>query len=107
VFAGTDAAPTDYHLAFKNRAGASLTRFTASLSDLDVVCEAILHHGDPRGAIRAETTERGTDLLAIGAHGRSGMAHAILGSVAEFAMRTVNCDVLMNRPTRETYGDSW
>lgn len=29
VFAGTDAAPTDYHLAFKNRAGTSLARFNA------------------------------------------------------------------------------
>jgi nucleotide-binding universal stress UspA family protein len=107
VSAGTDAAPTDYQLAFKNRAGASLARFIASLSDLGVACEGVLHRGDPRGAIQAATAGRRTDLLAIGAHGRTGLPHAILGSVAEFAMRTVACDVLICRPTRETYGNSW
>ena len=107
VFAGTDAAPTDYQLAFKNRAGASLARFITSLSNLDVTCEGVLHRGDPRGAIHAATAERRTDLLAIGAHGRTGLPHAILGSVAEFAIRTVACDVLVSRPTRETHGDSW
>lgn len=107
VFAGTDAAPTDYQLAFRNRADAALERFIASLGDLDVTFEGVLHRGDPRGAIHAATAERRTDLLAIGAHGRTGLSHAILGSVAEFAIRTVACDVLISRPTRETYGDSW
>jgi nucleotide-binding universal stress UspA family protein len=107
VFAGTDEAPTDYQLAFRNRAGASLARFTASLSDLGVTCEGVLHRGDPRGAIQSETAERRIDLLAIGAHGRTGLPHAILGSVAEFAMRTVACDVLISRPAKETHGDSW
>lgn len=107
VFAGTDTSPTDYHLAFKDRAGTSLARFIASLNDLDVTFEDDLRRGDPRGAMLTATKEHRTDLLAMGAHGRTGLSRAILGSVAEFAVRTVACDVLISRPTRVTYRDSW
>ncbi|MBI3301387.1 MAG: universal stress protein, partial [Deltaproteobacteria bacterium] len=33
-----------------------------------------------------------------GTHGRSGLAHMLLGSVAEQVVRTVSCSVLTVRP---------
>jgi len=39
------------------------------------------------------------DLLVLGTHGRSGIAHALLGSVAERVARHATCPVLLVRPT--------
>jgi nucleotide-binding universal stress UspA family protein len=38
------------------------------------------------------------DLLVVGTHGRSGLAHALLGSVAERLVRTAPCPVLVVKP---------
>jgi len=38
------------------------------------------------------------DLIVIGTHGRSGLAHALLGSVAEKVVRKSPCPVLTVRP---------
>jgi nucleotide-binding universal stress UspA family protein len=38
------------------------------------------------------------DLIVIGTHGRSGLSHAILGSVAEKVVRKAPCPVLTVRP---------
>jgi nucleotide-binding universal stress UspA family protein len=36
--------------------------------------------------------------LALSTHGRSGLAHVLLGSVAEAVIRAAPCDVLAARP---------
>ena len=38
------------------------------------------------------------DLVVIGTHGRTGLAHILLGSVAERVVRTTTCSVLTVRP---------
>lgn len=38
------------------------------------------------------------DMIVIGTHGRSGLAHALLGSVAEKVVRKAPCPVLTVRP---------
>jgi universal stress protein A len=38
------------------------------------------------------------DLIVMGTHGRHGMAHLLLGSVAERVVRTATCPVLTVRP---------
>jgi nucleotide-binding universal stress UspA family protein len=38
------------------------------------------------------------DLIVIGTHGRTGIAHALLGSVAEKVVRKASCPVLTVRP---------
>jgi nucleotide-binding universal stress UspA family protein len=42
--------------------------------------------------------ELGVDLIVIGTHGRGGLAHALLGSVAEKVVRKAPCPVLTVRP---------
>ena len=41
--------------------------------------------------------ERGIDLIVMGTHGRTGIAHVLLGSVAERLVRTAPCPVLTVR----------
>jgi nucleotide-binding universal stress UspA family protein len=42
----------------------------------------------------------GIDLIVMGTHGRTGMAHLLLGSVAERIVRTAPCPVLTVRSSR-------
>ncbi len=56
--------------------------------------------GEPSGEIVDFARESGTNLLVIGTHGRSGLRHAILGSVAERVVRHASCPVLTIRSER-------
>ena len=48
--------------------------------------------------ICAAADELGADLIVIGTHGRGGLSHALLGSVAEKVVRKAPCPVLTVRP---------
>jgi universal stress protein A len=55
--------------------------------------------GRPAPGIAEEAKARGTDLIVMGTHGRSGFAHLMLGSVAERVLRMAPCPVLTVRDT--------
>ena len=42
-------------------------------------------------------TDSGCDLIVMGTHGRTGLAHVLMGSVAEHVVRTAPCPVLTVR----------
>ena len=54
--------------------------------------------GRPAETIRDVAIERGVDLIVMGTHGRGGVAHLLLGSVAEKVVRIAPCAVLTVRP---------
>lgn len=68
-----------------------LERETAVSSPLfrRIVCE-----GRAQEVIRAECRRLRPDLLVVGTHGRSGVAHSILGSISEDLLADPPCDVL-------------
>ena len=47
--------------------------------------------------LREAVVDLGADLVVMGTHGRTGLAHAFLGSVAERTLRTSPCPVLTVR----------
>jgi|SRR5688572_3977105 len=53
--------------------------------------------GQPATAIVRTAADRAVDLIVIGTHGRQGVAHLMLGSVAEHVVRTAPCPVLTVR----------
>ena len=57
-----------------------------------------IRHGSPRTIIEKASKETSTDLLILGTHGYSGVAHALLGTVAGDVLRDVGCDVLVVPP---------
>jgi nucleotide-binding universal stress UspA family protein len=63
-------------------------RFSVTL-DLEI--------GDPLVNIVEYARRREVDLIVMGTHGRTGMAHLFLGSVAERVVRTAPCPVLTVR----------
>jgi len=73
-------------------------------NEMGALCEAlgvdagkfhrVLRLGDVRQVVRQEVERIKPDLLALGTHGRTGIANALLGSVAEDVLRDPPCDVL-------------
>jgi nucleotide-binding universal stress UspA family protein len=54
--------------------------------------------GEPAAEIVTFAAEQGVDLLVLGTHGRSGLEHALMGSIAERVVRKARCPVLTVRP---------
>ena len=53
--------------------------------------------GDAAEEIEAAAAELKADLIVVGTHGRSGLKHLLLGSVAEHVVRHAPCPVLTVR----------
>lgn len=56
-----------------------------------------LLHGFATSEIQAFAEQGSFDLIVMGTHGRRGLSHALLGSVAERVLRTAPCPVLIVR----------
>ena len=54
--------------------------------------------GDPAAEIVRFADRGDFDLVVMGTHGRSGVRHLLLGSVAERVVRNATCSVLVVRP---------
>lgn len=59
--------------------------------------EPRLEEGETGTVVVNALSEANADLLVLGTHGRSGFAHATIGSQAEALLSAVNMDVLMVR----------
>ncbi|MBL8951761.1 MAG: universal stress protein [Myxococcaceae bacterium] len=93
----------EYRRSYRDSAASELAQLQARLGDVGVRWDTLIRHGDPRLIVVREAARCQADLLAIGTHGRSGIAHALLGSVAEWVLRAATCDVLVARPARVSF----
>ena len=66
----------------------------AGLAEKAPKIECVMQEGSSREVIYQQFRRLEPDLLVIGTHGRTGVAHAVLGSVAEDLLRAPPCDVL-------------
>lgn len=62
-----------------------------SVHDVEVVPHFV--DGVPYEAILSEAARLGADLIVMSTHGRSGLAHALIGSVAERVVRQASIPV--------------
>jgi nucleotide-binding universal stress UspA family protein len=61
--------------------------------------EQIISQGVPWQEIVKTAEDTGADLIIMGTHGRTGLQHVLLGSVAEKVVRLAPCAVLVTRPS--------
>ena len=54
--------------------------------------------GEPAAEILEAAKDTRADLIVMGTHGRTGLEHALMGSIAERVVRRANCPVLTVRP---------
>jgi nucleotide-binding universal stress UspA family protein len=93
-FSSEDAL--QYRLEARREAQSAVETFLAA-GDGAPPANVIVREGDARPEILDVAWRRDADLLALGTHGRSGVAHLLLGSVAEAVIRGASCDVLVAR----------
>src|SRR5262245_8039922 len=94
---GVAPIPEEYLEAVRKQASADLDKLAGPLREtgLRVSCSVSSDH--PAGAIRALADHWPADLIAMGTHGRSGIPHALLGSIAERTVRDAGAAVLTVR----------
>ncbi len=63
-------------------------------SDPRVSCEHRLTKGSPAAEIVRLAEEIGAEMIVMGTHGRTGLGHFLMGSVAEAVVRRAKCPVL-------------
>jgi nucleotide-binding universal stress UspA family protein len=77
---------------------AELRRLVPKLAEGLVTRTEVIREEDVAGAICAAAERVGADAICLGAHGRSGVKRAVLGSVAEAVMQRSSRPVLIVRP---------
>jgi nucleotide-binding universal stress UspA family protein len=94
---GTIPTSLDYFKDVEGAAEDRLTALTEELKGKGFQVETIAREGFPPEVILAEAEAAGADLIAMGTHGRTGLAHLVLGSTAERVVQRADCPVLTLR----------
>lgn len=89
--------PADLLTPITAAAGRRLDGVVDGLRDRVPGAVPLLRVGAPWEEILAAAAEVGADLVVVGTHGRRGIAHAVLGSVAERVVRLSPVPVLTVR----------
>jgi nucleotide-binding universal stress UspA family protein len=76
---------------------AELRRFIASAAGTPSV-EVVVEMADTGPEILRQAIDRKVDLIVMGTHGRAGLRHVLLGSVAEKTIRNASCPILVVPP---------
>ena len=90
---GTTHFEADYGALYAN-VDLQLSRRADRFRQAGLACETKIVEGSASTEIAARGRAIGADLIVVGTHGRSGLAHAMLGSVAERVVRRASCPVL-------------
>lgn len=72
--------------------------FVAFLDLRGIAWERKTLRGYATPTITETAAQLGADIIVMGTHGRSGLAHVLLGSVAERVAREASCSILTVRP---------
>jgi nucleotide-binding universal stress UspA family protein len=77
----------------------SLATYNKRVTDAGTACEVMVLHGIPFQSIIDVARDEQVDMIIMGTHGRTGLGHLLLGSVAEKVVRLAPCPVLITRAT--------
>ncbi len=72
--------------------------FDNVLRKIDIPAKKVIKTGVTFVEIIDYIKEEGIDLVVMGTHGRSGIEHILIGSVAEKVVRKAPCPVMTVRP---------
>jgi universal stress protein A len=79
-----------------------LATLKESAAALGLTAETAVITGRPARAIAEHAKNGGFDLIVMGTHGRTGLSHLVMGSVAERVVRMAPCPVLTIHATEAT-----
>ncbi len=77
-------------LLLREQAHKSMAELKASIPD----AQTVVYEGSPSHLIVDTALDLNCQMIVMGTHGRSGLVHLLLGSVAEYVVRSGNVPVL-------------
>jgi len=86
--------PADFWTSMKDAAKEELSQYGERLRERGLDVKEVTREGYPATAIEEEIEEINADLVIIGSRGRTGLAHLLLGSIAERVVQKARCPVL-------------
>jgi nucleotide-binding universal stress UspA family protein len=95
---GTGDGKEAEHAALLEDARRSLTDFIEKNLNPDVRVIPVVREGHPAHEITKFADAEGVDLIVIATHGRTGLKHMLMGSVAEKTVRFSRVPVLTVKP---------
>jgi nucleotide-binding universal stress UspA family protein len=95
---GAYISPANLAVDIESAAQRALKAVLERVSDRGVKVTTLLREGNADEEISHAVAEFGADLVVVGTHARKGFARALLGSVAETVIRTVDVPVLVVHP---------
>jgi nucleotide-binding universal stress UspA family protein len=99
IYGPDTAFPSDFFAESKRHAERDLGTWRASAEHLGAprVSTALLTGNPWHELVELAKVDPRIDLIVVGTHGRTGLTHALLGSVAEKVVRYAPCPVLVTR----------
>ena len=88
--------PREISERMEKHANENLSDVTNHIKETVKIAQAV-RHGKTSVQIIEMAREMKADLIVIGSHGRTGLSHVIIGSVAEAVVRHAYCPVLVVR----------
>jgi universal stress protein A len=96
--------PLSYFEELERRAPRQLEQVIGTEDRKSVAITPVIRHGTPYLEITNYARDHQMDLIVLGTHGRSGVSHLLMGSVAEKVVRLASCPVMTIRPPQESSG---
>jgi nucleotide-binding universal stress UspA family protein len=87
-----------HHGRTEEEARKALDNFVEKRISRDINLVPVVRFGNPALEIRKFAEEEGMDLVVMATHGRTGLRHIVMGSVAEKVVRQSNVPVLTVKP---------
>jgi nucleotide-binding universal stress UspA family protein len=91
------SVPPEYYAETETRSRTALAAVFKPEWGEPASVEVAIRWGDPVEGVVSYATDTGIDLIVIATHGRTGLSHVLLGSVAERIVREAPCPVLTIR----------
>ena len=90
--------PLSYFEELERLAPSQLERMISTEVRKNLAVTSTIRHGSPHLEITNYARDHKMDLIVLGTHGRGGVSHLLMGSVAEKVVRMASCPVLTIRP---------
>jgi nucleotide-binding universal stress UspA family protein len=99
---GGVALPPTYIDTLEAEMQQSLETYSRRVQEAGLNCDIMIVQGTPFQSIIDAARDKQVDLIIMGTHGRTGLKHLLLGSVAEKVVRLAPCPVLITRGPADT-----
>jgi nucleotide-binding universal stress UspA family protein len=89
--------PVSYLHDLEVKTAELMESYAQRVREAGLECDTAIVQGVPSQQITDLAHTSGVDLIVMGTHGRTGLQHLLMGSVAEKVVRMAPCSVLVTR----------